>query len=272
MLKDLEKAIGVIAGGIEPDRISQNTEAPHFLAQPLFRTKPCTAPTCELLFRSPQIHARESFFHEAEQCGGIVDLDVLLVEMALAETRCLRVQGIEFWINVSPQTVKSPQATSAIAALFTKDGFADRVGLEVTERQVVLDRKVLDNNLIDLKSTGAMIILDDFGSGASNFDLACNPVFDAVKVERRMVERAVRSSSARSLVRLLREGASSSAVRVVAEGIETSRMAATTAEAGFDELQGYHFSAPLPLQQVSSHRLCGAAIIQQQDHRLAGGQ
>lgn len=273
MPKDLERLIGTIMGGDAALANEEASSAPYFVAQPFFRTDVSVNPICELLLRSPQIPKREGFFLEAEKSGEVVGLDVMLVEMALAATRNLRLQGIEFWINISPQTAQSREAMATISALVHSDGLGGKLGVEITERQVVLNRSTLDENLWRLKSTGANIILDDFGSGASNFDLACNPVFDAIKVERTMVERAIRSVSASSLVRLLKCGSPETSVRIVAEGIETARMASATVEAGFDELQGFHFSPPLPLSELPHHRLCEASFnLQQPAHRLAGGQ
>jgi len=43
-------------------------------------------------------------------------------------------------------------------------------------------------------------------------------------------------------------------MRVVAEGVETATHADILADLGCDLLQGYHFSRPVPIDQLFPHR------------------
>ncbi len=124
--------------------------------------------------------------------------------------------------------------------------------MEITET-VLLDESEHNLELLqDLRRLGVKIAMDDFGTGYSSLGYL------------RSFSPSTRSRSIRPFVRDLPHGKESLAiVKAVAglgqmpwhddngRGVETEDQLAVVNSEGFNEVQGYLFSAPLPAAEIS---------------------
>ncbi len=120
-----------------------------------------------------------------------------------------------------------------------------RVVLEVTE-DVMAQEADFERAVANVRETGCLLALDDFGAGHSNFDRIWHIHPEIVKLDRSLLRRACGSPRiARVLaqmVSLLHECGS----LVLLEGVETRDEAMLALDVDVDMVQGFVFGRPVP--------------------------
>ena len=125
-----------------------------------------------------------------------------------------------------------------------------RVVIEILETAISNETKFLET-IRYYREIGCMIAIDDFGAGHSNFNRIwdCHPNF--VKLDRSIFTEAMTNKKLRrsipQLVNLLHEYG----CMVLAEGIETYEQAILCMDAEFDLIQGFLFSEPAQINELS---------------------
>jgi EAL domain-containing protein (putative c-di-GMP-specific phosphodiesterase class I) len=120
-----------------------------------------------------------------------------------------------------------------------------RLVLEVTE-DVMAQEADFERAVANVRATGCLLALDDFGAGHSNFDRIWHIHPEIVKLDRSLLRRACGSPRiARVLaqmVSLLHECGS----LVLLEGVETRDEALLALDVDVDMVQGFVFGRPVP--------------------------
>jgi EAL domain-containing protein (putative c-di-GMP-specific phosphodiesterase class I) len=105
---------------------------------------------------------------------------------------------------------------------------------------------VVSDTVRKLHAAGVMIALDDFGTGyASLANLRQFPI-DRLKIDKGFVQNAEDAAIVKAVITL----GSSMGMKVVAEGVEDRDQLEALAAYGCDQVQGYHFSRPMPPDKV----------------------
>lgn len=138
--------------------------------------------------------------------------------------------------------------------------------VELTET-IALDDIALSKQIIDsLRQIGVRVALDDFGTGWSSFSYLRELYFDKLKIDRSFIT-AIDSDTRQALfVEAITTLSHQLGVRVVAEGVESNDELKAVLSIGVDEIQGYVYSRPLPLQDflLFCHRyFAHGAILQE---------
>ncbi len=124
------------------------------------------------------------------------------------------------------------------------------MSLDVTETAFI---DALEDNRLALEriqALGVRISIDDFGMGYSSLSYLKRLPADALKIDKSFLKGFGESVEDTAIVRMVIEVGHTLSLRVVAEGVETWTQAALLAETGCDMAQGYHFSEPLPPEDV----------------------
>jgi EAL domain-containing protein (putative c-di-GMP-specific phosphodiesterase class I) len=120
-----------------------------------------------------------------------------------------------------------------------------RLVLEVTE-DIMAQEADFERAVANVRETGCLLALDDFGAGHSNFDRIWHIHPEIVKLDRSLLRRACGSPRiARVLaqmVSLLHECGS----LVLLEGVETRDEAMLALDVDVDMVQGFVFGRPVP--------------------------
>jgi EAL domain-containing protein (putative c-di-GMP-specific phosphodiesterase class I) len=136
---------------------------------------------------------------------------------------------------------------------------ASRLELEITETVIINDMSRALTLLRRLKALGLHIAMDDFGTGYSSLATLQAFPFDKIKIDRSFVGKLEVQPQAAVIVRAVLGLGRSLGVGVVAEGVETeAQMQFLTAEA-CDEVQGYLFGRPQPIEQFA-HAIYGESL------------
>ncbi len=165
----------------------------------------------------------------------------------------VNVSAIQFMRSDVVQDVKNALKTSGLAA--------QRLELEVTESCFISATDSLFRQLIDLKLLGVSLALDDFGTGFSSLGYFSRFPFDKIKVDQSFIRGIATNSTSQSIVQSIKVLADGLGVEVLCEGVETEDELRIIRLLGCDEIQGYLFGRPQPVNAFMQFlAMDGAAI------------
>ncbi|MEJ7137825.1 putative bifunctional diguanylate cyclase/phosphodiesterase [Amphibiibacter pelophylacis] len=136
------------------------------------------------------------------------------------------------------------------------------VCIEITESLLMDASEEAQLILGTYREAGVEISLDDFGTGYSSLAYLKEFQIDLLKIDRAFVRNLQPDSSELALCEAMIVMGHKLGIRIIAEGVENAMQQRLLCEAGCDYLQGYHFSAPLPLHRLiewARHQNAGAA-------------
>ncbi len=190
------------------------------------------------------------FIPLAEQTGLIKPLTRWVLDTAWKQSNRFRSLGIEISVavNVSASNIRDEDFVKHLIALHAQAG--GRRGLlqvEVTESALMEDPEQSHSVLSRIRDVGIQIFLDDFGTGYSSLSYIAALPIHALKIDKSFVHRMMQKERHRAVVTAAISLAHSLDMRVIAEGVETADQARAVMDLGCDEIQGYFFCKPLPV-------------------------
>lgn len=230
--------------------------------QPILALETGRVESCEALVRwnHPKhgLIGPDRFIPIAEETGLIIPLGQWVLDEALrqfAEWREKRQVPAACCIsvNLSRKQLILPDLFTAVTESLRRHGVpASLLHLEVTESQIMQDRRLATANLQKLRRTGVRIDIDDFGTGHSS--LACIHEFpiDVLKIDRSFMANLETDPNLITVLRTVTELARNLGVQVVAEGIETKAQLELLRSLSCEFAQGYLFSRPLPADEIAA--------------------
>lgn len=159
--------------------------------------------------------------------------------------------GLKLSVNISPAQFRDPEFEDKVAQVLETCRFpAQRLQLEVTETYVLENPERAQAAIANLKALGTAVALDDFGTGYSSIGYLRRFNFDTIKIDKSLAGLVDNDEQASALVSGTIRIASALGMQVVAEGVENETQMALLRDAGCDQLQGFYFSAPMPLEKL----------------------
>jgi predicted signal transduction protein with EAL and GGDEF domain len=190
------------------------------------------------------------FIPVAEDCGLIVRLGEWALQEACREA--VKWPGnFRVAVNLSPLQVALPNLAAMVESILAETGLApERLELEITERIFLADHEHTLATLRRIKALGVRIALDDFGTGYSSLSYLRSFPFDKIKVDRAFVSDVTQRNDYVVIVQAIISIAGALGMMTTAEGVETADQRQFLAALSCDEMQGYLFSAPVPVEQI----------------------
>jgi diguanylate cyclase (GGDEF)-like protein len=226
----------------------------HF--QPLFRAGSNRLAGFEALLRMPDGQGGfippVKFIPVAEEMGLIVEIGDWVLRRA-----CMLAANwpdhLSVAVNLSPAQFGAGHMSRRVRDALTASGLRpERLELEITEGLILKDDASILGELRGLKTLGVSIVLDDFGTGYSSLSYLWKFPFDKIKIDRSFTDAL--DGQDRQVVEVLQAIMSlgrSLRLRITAEGVETGAQASFLKSLGCDEVQGYYFGRPMPVDQVA---------------------
>src|SRR5256885_14611881 len=106
--------------------------------------------------------------------------------------------------------------------------------------------------LILLRKLGVQVAIDDFGTGYSSLAYLAKLPVQSLKIDRSFIVAMVDDPDTMTLVSTIISLAHSLRLKVVAEGVDSEDQAKALRRLRCDEMQGYLFSKPLPLEELTA--------------------
>ncbi len=196
------------------------------------------------IWHDDHILRASSFVEMAEKMGIISQLDFIVIEKAFREIREKDYQG-QLFINLSPNSLILNRYVATVRDLAASyDVDPRRIVFEITERETVRNRGLLQKFARELRSKGFRFAIDDFGSGFSSFHYLKLFSFDYIKIDGDFVRNISTDSQDRAFVKSIISLARDMHISTIAEYVENEDVLAAVKELGADYAQGYHVGRP----------------------------
>jgi diguanylate cyclase (GGDEF)-like protein len=151
-------------------------------------------------------------------------------------------------VNVSPLQLRNPNFVAEIEQAVGAANAAAGLQLEITESVLMQDISHSIGRLLAIRALGVTIAIDDFGTGFSSLNYLAKIPVDTLKIDRSFVVEMVSAPGGLTLVSVIINLARALKLNTVAEGVETEEQLHQLRLLGCDEMQGYLFGRPVPVE------------------------
>lgn len=127
--------------------------------------------------------------------------------------------------------------------------------MEITETAAMQDPERTRELLRQFRLRGIQVAIDDFGTGYSSLNYLKLFAIDRIKIDRSFVKDIETDANDAAIVNATIALAHSLGLEVIAEGVESKAQCEYLRKLSCDQVQGYLFSPPMPLDQFVSFAL-----------------
>jgi len=154
-------------------------------------------------------------------------------------------------VNVAPMQLAQPGFVEMVLDALMESGLpAERLELEVTEASLIADQVHTVGVMNNLKRAGIRIAMDDYGTGYASLAMLKAFPFDKIKIDRAFIASLDTDLQSAAIVRSTLILARALSIPVLAEGVESEAHFAFLRKEGCDEVQGFLFGRPMPIEHA----------------------
>jgi diguanylate cyclase (GGDEF)-like protein len=187
-----------------------------------------------------------------EETGLIHEVGRWVLRKAIEDYQRWRNDGlpaVRIAVNVSPLQLRNRNFAAEIQqAIGVAADAAAGLQLEITESVIMQDVNHSIGSLLAIRELGVTIAIDDFGTGFSSLNYLAKLPVDTLKIDRSFVVEMVSATGGLTLVSVIINLAHALKLNTVAEGVETEEQLRQLRLLGCDEMQGYLFGKPVPVE------------------------
>jgi diguanylate cyclase (GGDEF)-like protein len=187
-----------------------------------------------------------------EDTGLIHDVGRWALRKAVEDHQRWRTEGspaVRIAVNVSPLQLRNQNFVAELQeAISAAPEAAAGLQLEITESVIMQDVNHSIGSLLAIRALGVTIAIDDFGTGFSSLSYLAKLPVDTLKIDRSFVVEMVSATGGLTLVSVIINLARALKLNTVAEGVETDEQLRQLRLLGCDEMQGYLFGEPVPVE------------------------
>lgn len=196
-----------------------------------------------------------AFLPAARRAGLMGALSDTVARLAVRDLQRLLEAGLDLRVSINcapPELLSHTFLPRLYACLEECDVPADHLVLEVTEDSFLADPERARSILLDLRSRGVQVSIDDYGTGFSSLTYLRDLPIQELKIDRSLIRNVATDDRTRKIVASTVQLAHALDMRTVAEGVEQAVDSAELVAMGIDVLQGYHFARPLPASEIEN--------------------
>jgi EAL domain-containing protein (putative c-di-GMP-specific phosphodiesterase class I) len=183
----------------------------------------------------------ELWFAAARKRGVLADLEAAALRSALRARRSLPPNTF-LTVNLGPDVLDHPLVQEVLGEERSLDGLV----VELTEHAKVESYVALEPVLDRLRGDGALIALDDAGSGYAGLSHMLNIRPSFIKLDRELVSGLDQDEAKQALVEMMGTLGGRLDSWLLAEGVETRAELDTLVRLGVPLAQGFHLARPAP--------------------------
>ncbi|WP_292934752.1 EAL domain-containing protein [Noviherbaspirillum sp.] len=196
------------------------------------------------------------FIPVAEESGLIEQIGLWVLRTACAQAKEWQKCGLPMMrvsVNLSARQFQQAALARNVQAILDEFGLDPAcLELEITESTVMKDTELAIKVLRSLKQLGIGLSIDDFGTGYSSLSYLKLFPIDVLKIDRSFIKDVIDDPNDAAITRAIIALAHSLDLVVVAEGVETLEQAIFLKQCACDEIQGFYFSRPLPVEEMAA--------------------
>lgn len=229
--------------------------------QPQYKAKDDSIVGLEALIRwkhpSLGLIPPDMFMGQLEESNLMLDVGYWVLEQAFKQTVLWHSKGFNTGIvsvNISmAQLSDLNEFVSDIKNLLSKTSCkASWIGFEITESVMMKNAENVIYALEELSALGIQIIIDDFGTGYSSLSYLKRMPIDKLKIDKSFIDDLSNNSEDATLVKTIIDLAKNLDIKLIAEGVEKHEQKTYLLEHGCNEIQGFLYSKPLAVDQLTS--------------------
>ncbi len=155
-------------------------------------------------------------------------------------------------VNVSRRQLVETDLPDVFQKILARVGVDPRrVVVEITETALIHDPDSAQKCIARLRALGLRVFLDDFGCGLSSLGSLRHFALDGLKLDRSFLDQHVFSKRSAAIVHSVVTLSQDMDMQLVVEGVETLEQVALLQSLQCDFAQGYLFSRPVPVNDLS---------------------
>ncbi|MES2252401.1 MAG: EAL domain-containing protein [Pseudomonadota bacterium] len=212
----------------------------------------------EILLRIPNANASQFYLSTAywidfaESTHKLEELSYKILSKLLRNAHLLNPVHAPYYVNIPPPIVSVALVDHLKTLLDQARLPYNFIGIELTERQPILNPIAFRRGIDTLQKLGMPVALDDYGRGYATMQFLRDVRVDRVKIDRGLLHDAKVSLSQRLTLVSLLEFASEFEIEVIAEGVEIESDYDFARQLGCDGLQGFYIDSPKMLIPVDA--------------------
>ncbi|MHB8057353.1 MAG: putative bifunctional diguanylate cyclase/phosphodiesterase [Desulfuromonadaceae bacterium] len=197
----------------------------------------------------------DKFIPLAEENGLIIPLGEWVLRCACRQNKIWQEQGlppVRVAVNLSAKQFGQYHLDEVVASTLLETGLdAEWLELELTESAIMKDADKNIALLAKFKEMGISVAIDDFGTGYSSLSYLKNFPISRLKIDRSFVRDITTNPDDAAIARFIIDIARALNLNVIAEGVETRAQMQFLSFNNCVEMQGYHFSRPVPAEEFA---------------------
>ncbi len=197
----------------------------------------------------------DKFLPVLEETGDITTIDYYVYEKAFAWLKERRDSGlpvVPISLNVTPAHFNNitgfEQKVHEIFEKYHPD--PSLLIFEITEEAYIHNYDAVNCMIEHFHNAGALISMDDFGSGYSSLNTMKDIQFDEIKMDKRFLDGPL-STNGKIVIEEIFHMLKRTHHSIVCEGVETKEVADFLTVAGCNEMQGFYYYKPMPSESFS---------------------
>lgn len=191
------------------------------------------------------------FISLAEETGLILPLGEWVLRTVCRTMKSMNDAGlpkIRYSVNVSSRQIEQQNFPEIVSNVLRETGAdAAQLEIELTESCLVTN---IDKNISDvfgMRAWGIAIAIDDFGTGYSSLGYIKTLPIDHIKIDRSFVTDISTNFQDQAIVESIITMSKKLGIQNIAEGVENAEQLEFLKGQGCNEIQGYYFHRPLPI-------------------------
>ncbi|MEG0614226.1 MAG: EAL domain-containing protein [Oscillospiraceae bacterium] len=188
-----------------------------------------------------------------EKNGFIVRVDYYVFEAVckkMQEWANIGRNNVCIAVNMSRFHIHESDFVSKLLAITDKYGVSpENLEIELTETVFFDNQEKIVSVMMQLKTAGFRLSMDDFGSGYSSLNILTELPVDIIKIDREFFRTFETNEKGKQVVTTVIQLARSLKMLVVAEGVETVEQVVFLKGIDCDMVQGYYYAKPMTIEQ-----------------------
>ena len=240
-----------------PQAIANNQLELHY--QPIYSVETGKVVSVEALLRWQHptlgLISPVDFIPVAEKSDRIIQIGKWVLETACKQARAWQKLGLTqpIAINVSTRQLLEPGFARLVGNSINQYQLKPQaLEIEITESALILDQRRCRTTLQQLRNSGHIVTLDDFGTGHSSLARLVHLPVARLKIDRMFIKDIEHSCPMRSVIKSIISMAHELGLSVVSEGVEQPSQLDFLTSSGCDAVQGYMMSKPKHHESITA--------------------
>ena len=198
------------------------------------------------------------FIAIAEEAGLMLELGTWVFRQACRDLCEMTRQGIapgfrRLAVNVSGVQFNHRHFVETLTAIIEETGVDPHLlSIELTESTLITNSEVAIGKMAALRVLGIKVAIDDFGTGFSSLSYLSRLPAQSIKIDQSFVRNIDSDGGNRAIVETIVALGHALDIDLIAEGVETEAERVTLERLGCLTYQGFLFSHPVPLGELTA--------------------